>query len=426
MSEPDGQISLTPSSALERAQAISRALTEAARRARFSTRTRSAYRGDGFAARRGAKLLRFLSIALFILIVAIPNVMALTYFGLIASDQYVAEARFTVSSGAIPKMDNVGSITGVPPLLIIQDTQVVTNYIHSRPMVEELERTVGLRDIYAAPSIDWWARFKRRPIEKFVDYWQKMSSASITLPSGIVILRVRAFTPEDAKRIADEVVRLSEKLINDLNERMWHDTSAASERDMQHAAELLGHARIQMEYERNAEGLIDVNQTNKALTELTSGLEGDLLKAQQEYQTQIRYVSADAPQMQVLKTRIAAMQSQLDKMKAQLTTHNERDEQNIAAPGDKALSEKMTKFSELQLEETIAAKRYAMAVAAVEAARILSERKMLYLHEIVAPALPQDSEYPKRLLTVAMTFLASLLAWASAIIAMAFIRNYMA
>ena len=78
--------------------------------------------------------------------VAVPNLVVSIYFGLIASDQYVSEAKFTVSSGAIPKMDELGSVTGVPPILIVQDTQVVTSYIHSRAMVEQLERTVGLRD----------------------------------------------------------------------------------------------------------------------------------------------------------------------------------------------------------------------------------------------------------------------------------------
>ena len=57
---------------------------------------------------------------------------------------------------------------------------------------------------------------------------------------------------------------------------------------------------------------------------------------------------------------------------------------------------------------------------------MISERKMLYLHEIVAPAMPQDAEYPKRALDIGMTFLASLLAWVAAVGAMAFVRNHMA
>lgn len=425
MTDSDDPTALTPPpSALERAQAISRALTDAARRARLSTRGRGAYRGGSFEARRGAKLIRLLMIATFVLTVAVPNLVSALYFGLIASDQYISEAQFTVGSGVIPKMDGLGSVTGVPPILIIQDTQLVTNYIHSRPMVEALERTVGLRDIYGSPSIDWWARLrKNKPIEKITDYWDKMAATSITLPSGIVTLTVRAFSPEDAKRVADKVVQLSENLINDLNDRMRQDTVLASERDMQEAARQLGKARIQMEYVRNAEGLIEVGQTNKALSDLAAETQGDLLKAQQEYDTQLHYVSADAPQMQILKTRIAALKSQVEQLQAQMTTQGEHD---VSAEADQALSGKMTTYAAADLEERIAEKRYALAVAAVEAARILSERQLLYLHEVVAPALPEESRYPRRWLTIGMTFLASLLVWIITVAGIAFVRNHMA
>ena len=236
-----------------------------------------------------------------------------------------------------------------------------------------------------------------------------MCDASISFPSGIVTLTVRAFSPEDAKRIADAVVKQSEILINDLNERMRNDTVLASERDMELAAQDLGRARMQMEFERNAEGIIDIGQTSTALTDLISELEADLLKAQQEYQTELRYVTADAPQMKVLSSRIFAMQSQLEQLKAQLTSQTE---QNVSTTADKALSGKMTRFCRIDLKERIAEKRYALSAAAVEAARMMSERKMLYLHEIVMPALPEDAEYPRRWLDIGMTFLASLIAWA--------------
>jgi capsular polysaccharide transport system permease protein len=57
---------------------------------------------------------------------------------------------------------------------------------------------------------------------------------------------------------------------------------------------------------------------------------------------------------------------------------------------------------------------------------MISERRMLYLHEIAAPALPEESKYPKRWLSVGMTFLASLIAWGATIAAMTFVRNHMA
>jgi capsular polysaccharide transport system permease protein len=57
---------------------------------------------------------------------------------------------------------------------------------------------------------------------------------------------------------------------------------------------------------------------------------------------------------------------------------------------------------------------------------MMSERRMLYLHEVVAPALPEDAKYPRRLLNIGMTILGSLLAWAATVGALHFVRNHMA
>jgi capsular polysaccharide transport system permease protein len=123
-----------------------------------------------------------------------------------------------------------------------------------------------------------------------------------------------------------------------------------------------------------------------------------------------------------LKSRIAAMQSQLEQTKARLT----QSQKGVSTADDKSLSGKMPKFAELELEERIAEKRYARSATAVDSARILSERRGLYLHEIIAPTLPGEAKYPKRLLSIGVTFLASLAAWGLAVAAMTFVRDHMA
>ena len=419
--QPRGPQSFNP---LERTQAISRSLAEAARRARFSSRSRGAYEKSSFSSRRGARIMRIIRWVLFVVLVAIPNLLALAYFGLLASDQYLSEAQFTVSSGALPKMDGLGSVTGVPPMMIVQDTQIVTNFVESRAMVESLERDVDLRELYGSTSIDWWARFnKKKPIEKFTDYWEKMVKTSISFPAGIVTLTVRAFTAVDAKRIADAIIARCETLINGLNDRMRADTVSAAEMDLFRAGEKLKVARLQLEQARNAEQVVDVRQTSAALNQLLSERQSELLKAQSEYQTQSQYVLESAPQMRVLKTRMSALEVQIQKMRAQITEQQEKAVETLA---EKALSGKMTKFANLDLEQQIAEKRYAAAAATLEAARMLAQRKMLYLHQIVAPAQPQEARYPKRWLDIGMTVVISLIGWGTAIGIVAFVRNHMA
>jgi len=409
------------SGALARAQAVSRSLADAARRARFSARARSAYQRTGFENRRGDKAMRIVIWTLFALMVAIPNVVVMSYYALLATDQYVSEARFTVSSGAIPKLDPFGSVTGVPSMMIMQDTMIITNFIESRALVEDLERSIKLRDLYGNDSIDWWARFKTsKPIEKFTEYWEKMTKSSITFPAGIVTLTVRAFSAADAKKIAETVIARCEALINALNDRMRQDAVSGAEHDIERAAEQLKTARAQLEAARNSEGLLDVKEASKTQSELLTSVEGDILRTQEEYATQLHYVSEQAPQMRVLRARIAAMKAQAEELRRNLTTQVE-----IAGATQRTLSGKMTKFATLDLEHQIAEKRYAAAIATLDRARVMSERKMLYIHLIAAPAQPEDPLYPKRWLNSGLFLLASTTLWGTIVGLMGFVRNHM-
>ena len=204
--------------ALARIRAVSLALSDAARRSRMSSRRAAAFSSGGFRARRGSRLVRILMIASFCAIVALPTLAAFVYYEFIAANQYIAEAEFTVSAGESPLRDGIASLTGLPALAILQDTQIITNYIHSRAAVDKLDERLGLRKIYASEKADRYARFDaNKPIERFLKYWSKVSTVSIKMPGGIVQLGIRAFTPEDAKRVADETIASCEELVNNLN-----------------------------------------------------------------------------------------------------------------------------------------------------------------------------------------------------------------
>ena len=142
------------STALERAREMSRALSDAARKARFSTRSRRTLAAGGFQARRGAGLMRVLIWTSFVLMVALPSLSTTVYYGFLASDQWVAQAQFTVTGGEPPAADGLGALTGIPAAAIVQDTQIVTNYVQSRAAIERLDERLGLRARYTRTDAD--------------------------------------------------------------------------------------------------------------------------------------------------------------------------------------------------------------------------------------------------------------------------------
>jgi capsular polysaccharide transport system permease protein len=414
-SRPSGT-SLAP---LDRAKAVSRALADAARVARFSTRRRGNYGAGGFGARKGQRLIGFVMTATFIAFVVIPSAVVAIYYAFIASDQYISEARFSVTIAQLPQVDGMQSITGLASIAVVRDTQIVTNYITSRAAVEALEKRIALRELYARETIDWWARFDPvKPVEKFVRYWDGKVATSISMPAGIVNLSVRAFSPEDANLIARTVVKLSEELINEQNERIHADAVSATQDDMRRATARLTTARLALERARVDSGLLDTGRAADALGKLLTEVRGQLLTLQGDYTSRTRLISAEAPQMKLAAERIKVLQEQIVELEKRLI--------NPTGDSTNTVSTMMTRFGELELEKQVAEKLYAGAATSMEAARLLSEQRRMYLNAFVQPSMPEESRAPRRLLITFLFTLAALMCWGAFAGLIAVIRNHMA
>ena len=364
-----------PSSHLVRARNISLALSEAARVARFAPRAKGNFVSGGFQARRGAGVMRLAVIGSLLVCVVLPSLSSAFYYAFLASDQYVSQARFSVTVNQAPQLDTIGALTGLASAAIIRDTQIVTSYIASRAAVDALSQRIDLRRRYSDPRYDFAARSDpSMPIEKFVRYWNGMVSTSISMPAGIVELSVKAFTPDDARLIARTVIELSEELINEQNDRINHDAMTNALAELQRSSVRLANARAALEKARNESGVIDAEKSNDALNLLLTETRGKLIALQQEYATKSKLISPSMPQMRVLKERIEGLSNQIAEIEGTVTSSKQ---------GASSLSSTMTRLSELELEKQISERLFAGASANLEVARLLSEQKQMYINTFV-------------------------------------------
>lgn len=406
---------------LDRARQVSQALSEAARRARYSSRTKGNYTGGGFGARKGNAFIRLAMMVSFVLFVVVPTTMAIIYYGFIASNQYVSEAKFLVNTNIIPQLDTFGALTGLAPIVVIQDTQIVANYVSSRAAIDAISKRINLIDAYSDSKVDFLSRFdKRKPIEKFLGYWDEMASATISLPAGIVTVRVKAFDPVTAQKIANAIIEVSENLVNDMNNRMNNDAVHAAEVELQRSTERLGKARIALEQARNQSGVLDAGKAGDAINTLLLETKSSLMTMQQEYTTKSKLINPNTPQMKILKSRIDTTAGQISDMEDQLTKrqHSLNDKLTVSAS--------MSRFAELDLERQIAERLYSGAVASLEVARLASEQKLMYLNTFLRPALPQQPEYPKRVLYPLLSGIMLLAGWGLFWGIATLVRNHMA
>ena len=407
---------------LDHARKIRVVLAEAARRAKLSTKRRRAYDVGTLSQRRGAQLWSLAVRGSFVLLCVIPSLVGTVYFALIASPQYVTDAKFTVQGGEALRLEGVGMLTGLPSLAAVQNTQIVTHYVKSRAMVEGLLELLDVRKMYGSEKIDYVSQFNvKKPIEKLVDYWQGKIATSIELPGGIVTVAVRAFSPEASLDLGKAVLTLSEKLVNGINQRIWQDNIRSAERDFEAASNRLADVRRRMEQMRNSEGILDASKTGSSLIGIIAELTKEKLRLEQQYDTQIRWVSPSALQMQLLKARIEIVASQVHEIEASMTAQRSGN-----ANGTKVLSDSMKRFSEVELESRIAERLFASTASALALARAGAERQYIYLKVFTKPALAEDSIYPKRALSIVVICCGSFVLWATLAGLGSAIRNHMA
>lgn len=405
----------------ERSERIARSLTDAARRLRFSG-TRAVYSPIGRRARRHRLISRLIIVGGFVAFVAVPTLVTGTYYGLVASDLYQAEARFAVRSGAQAGVDMLSSLTGVPSIQIIQDTQVVTNFIGSRAMVEHLKAKASFTEAYTTEDADRLSRLDpEAPIEEVVKYWQKRSHTSIQMPGGTVTVQIRAFRPDDALRLTNAVLDASEGLVNELNERARQDAVRNSTNDLKFAADRLAKTGAALEIARNREGILDASGEQKKADALLTALRQRVLELRQQYETMPKTISPDAPQMRTLRAAIAATEKQIVDLQAELTRSGGQGEGRETSP---VLSASITRLSVLELEMKVAESQYASAATALERARSASLQKQIYLTTFVRPALAEEGRFPSRIWSTTLTLLGGLALWGAVCGISVAIRGY--
>lgn len=383
--------------ALARAEFVSQELRRSARNVRIAGQKQVSRPNWAVGARLGYRTFSqawrsrtdFLGLLVFF---AAPACLVVAYFSLIASSQYVSEARFAVRGGERPAADAISALTGLASFTQVQDSLILVNYVKSQALVEDLDRQVGLRSLFGSRKIDWFSRFDADdPIEDLVKYWRGRMKASIESPSGIVTLRVSAFSPQDALKITEATVDLSERLVNGLSAQARKDAVSETEAELARAENRLQNARVALRDLRNQQSTLDPRRTAEGIGKLTSELRLEKIRLEQDLTTARRgNIAETAPQNQILRTRIDVITDQIASLDKLLTSQGGSDANTIAG--------KITRFDELELERQIAEKQYTQAAAALERARINAESKKVYLATFVHPVLAQDPSYPKRVL----------------------------
>jgi capsular polysaccharide transport system permease protein len=374
------------------------------------------FQAQDFAARRRRFPVRLLS---FVVVVLVPVALATVYYFLIAADQYVAEFRFALRTVEPVRAEIGGILQGsVAPSPIGVDSYAVVQYLGSRDVIDDLGKTLDLREMFSRPEADWLARLELPvSIEELVRYWKSQVDAFYDITNGTIVVRARAFRPDDALQLAQAILASAEQLVNDLSARARRDTLRNSEKEVRRTERRLKTALTRLREFRDREGIIDPRKTADATQALAGRIRDEIVRADTELSTVKHYMRADAPSVRMLEARIQSLQTQLRSVESEVTdTEKSRSE---------VLSRVMGSYERLESERTFAEKAYQHALEALDRARMNADRQQVYIAGFVQPSLPEEPLYPRRFRDVGIALFLCCAVWLIGAFAIQTVREHL-
>lgn len=342
----------------------------------------------------------------FALLVLLPTLLAGAYYGFVAADLYESEARFQVrhrSGGGSAPVDFgggraaaiAGAITGASRPTS-EESQAVAAWVDSPAAIAALQRELDLLEIWRRPEADplqklWW---EAPQLEWLLWYFRQRVRMTFDPETGVMTLQAQAFRPGDAQLLAQQVLRLSEELVNALSARTIGDAVRVAQEDVAKAEQRVTAAREAMIVFREREQAFDPARSATGAVEVIARLDAQLTQTRAELQERRAFMRADNPQIQVLQNRVTALQQQIAAERSRVTR------------GSEALTQQVAGFERLDLERQLADRELASATLSLEQARSEALRQQVFILRVSDPHLPEWARYPKATLNTLTVFLA--------------------
>ena len=344
---------------------------------------------------------------LFLVVVVVPTVLSILYFGLLKSDIYISESRFVVRSPERPMQTQLGAIIqGAGFSRSLDDIYSVHDYMLSRDALRSVNKRLDLRKAYTRNGIDLFSRFNPlgfdNSLESLFLYYQQHVDVFLNSSSSISTLKTRAFTPSDAYRLNEILLQQAEDLINRLNERGRNDLIRYALREVADAEMKSRIASLALSDFRNKHGVFDpVGQSALQLQQVAK-MQDELIATKTQL-AQIKAFTPLNPQIPVLEQRVSALQQEINEENAKIT--------GVSGNKSQSLTNKAVEYERLSLDRVFAEKQLAAAMASLEQARNEAQRKQLYLERIVQPSIPDIATEPQRIKAILTTLIVGLILW---------------
>jgi capsular polysaccharide transport system permease protein len=295
------------------------------------------------------------------------------------------------------------------------DTYSIHDFILSRDALKELDEKGAVRRAFMSKSIDPINRFPGLSwddsFEELYRYYGKHVGVEYDSTSSISTLTVHAYTAADAHTINDQLLQMSERLVNTLNERSRKDLIRFAEAEVKLAADKANAAGVALFEYRSMHAVFEPDKQAAIQLGSVAKIQEELVSTEAQL-AQLRRLSPNNPQISGMESRADTLRAAIASEAAKVTSANG------------SFSARAPEFERLTLDSVFADKQLGIALADLETARNDAARQQLYLERLVQPNLPDKAMQPRRIRSVFTVFLIGMIAWGVVTLLIAAIREH--
>lgn len=323
--------------------------------------------------------------------VVIPVLASAIYFFLIASDQYVSESRFVIKApnqrtAQVSTIANLIQTTGLSAGQ--EQAYQVIDFVRSRSALQKLGSQAEIKDIYGGAGVDFLSSFPHPwqddAFEDLYEYYTEKAQISRDTDTGLIVLRTIAFSAKDARDINERLLKQSEMLVNELNERARTRGIAEAVGRVVEAEGRVTSARKALAVYRNKAQLVDPLKQAVGVVEISNRLIAERSALEAQLST-LRMLTPDHPSIPALRQRITSLTKEIDRQTAR-----------IVGSAD-TISGKLPSYEALAAEQEFAEQLLVLTRSSLEQARADALKQQFYLERVVDPNEPDLPEYPHAL-----------------------------
>lgn len=349
--------------------------------------------------------LAFLS---FVLGVLGSSLIASWYLWERAADRYISASGFSVHSedmsSAVELLGGVANLTENGA----DYEEMLYQFIRSQDLVSRIDKTLNLRHIWSSSVTELDPVFGYHSpgtIEDLTKYWGRMVSVYSDNSSGLISLRVQAFTPADAQAIATEIFKESSNLIHQLSAIAREDTTKHAGEGLDLAAQRLEHTRRDLSDFRNKNQIVSPDSPLQIQTGLLSSLEAEMTETLISLDMLSQTSTNTDPRLKQAERRRQIIADRISQEREKLNYG-----QNAQRPA--GFAELFGQFESLKVDLGFSEQAYLAARASYDAAVAEARRKSKYLAAHIPPTLSETAALPNRPFLLGMTFITSFTLWA--------------